>query len=235
MEQTMSRGDVAGGIATGGVEKKNTGLIVGMVACAVLALGGVGFGIFEMTQANQAKDQISDLKVEVKKDDGTTATIETPEIKTTTEDGTTVTISDAPAIVGGGPYIKDNYFYVPNWGWKFKIPDGLVGLGFSVDYDEAHTGYDLPFIGFTAYEKEHLISNPQAQYYDDILSCSVIEVNKTRKGTNQYTLSVDDREIDGYVLRISDYSSSFCDFNSREISSTIYGKLKTMFQNPEQI
>lgn len=234
MEQNLNQGGVVENQIGDGA-KKNTGMIAGMVACAILALGGVGFGIYEMTQANQAKDQIADLKVEVKKDDGTTTTIETPEIKTTTDDGTTITIADSATTISGGPYIESGYFYVPDWGWKFKIPDGLTGLGFSVDYDEAHTGYDLPFIGFTAYQKSDLISNPQAQYYDDILSCSIIEVNKTKKGTNQYTLSGDDREIDGYVLRISNYSSSFCDFNSAEKTNLIYEKLKTMFQNPENI
>ncbi|MBQ6320713.1 hypothetical protein IJI17_00600 [Candidatus Saccharibacteria bacterium] len=235
MEQKMEQGAVAGGVMTPEVPKKNTGLIVGMIACAVLAVGGVSFGIYEMSQVNQAKDQIADLKVEVKKDDGTTTTIETPEIKTTTEDGTTITIADTPTKISGGPYITDGYFYVPDWGWKFKIPDGLVGVGFSVDYDEAHVGYDLPFIGFTAYPESHLVASPQDQYYDDILSCSIIEVNKSKKGANQYSLSGDDREVDGNILRISNYSSSFCDFTSNSIKAEVYNELRTMFQNPENI
>lgn len=36
----------------------------------------------------------------------------------------------APATVAGGPYIKNGYFYVPEWGFKFKIPSDLAGLGF---------------------------------------------------------------------------------------------------------
>ena len=97
MEQTMSQ-DATAGMMTGGTGKKNTGLIVCMVACAVLAVGGIGFGIYGIMDSNNKSSEISDLKVQIKGDDGTITTIETPEIKTTTEDGTTVTITDSATV-----------------------------------------------------------------------------------------------------------------------------------------
>ena len=60
---------------TGGTGKKNTGLIAGMVACAVLAVGGIAFGVYGMMQSSQKDSHISDLKVQVADKDGTIAAL----------------------------------------------------------------------------------------------------------------------------------------------------------------
>ena len=134
MEQNLNQGGAVENQIGDGA-KKNTGMIVGMVACAILALGGVGFGIYEMTQANQTKDQIADLKVEVKKDDGTTTTIETPEIKTTTEDGTTITIADSPTAVT----YSDKYLYIPEMGIKVALGEELKNVTASTRNSDGRT------------------------------------------------------------------------------------------------
>ncbi len=83
--------------AAAGAGKTGKGMMVGMIACAVLAVGGIGFGDYEMTQAHSAKQQISDLKVEIKNTDGSTTTLETDKIEVK-EDTKTVTITDTAAI-----------------------------------------------------------------------------------------------------------------------------------------
>ena len=64
MEQTMNQ-DAAAGMMTGGMQKKNTGLIAGMVVCTVLAASGIAFGIYGMMQSSQKDNQISELKIEI--------------------------------------------------------------------------------------------------------------------------------------------------------------------------
>ena len=66
MEQMMNQNEMAAGASMAAGKKEGKGMMFGMIACAILAIGGVGFGVYEMMQAGQSK-QISDLKVEIKK------------------------------------------------------------------------------------------------------------------------------------------------------------------------
>lgn len=213
--------------------KKSKGLLAATIIFAVIAIAGIAAAIYFFIDANNKAAANADLRAKfdlVKMETGA-------ELVEKEENGTTVTVVEiTEPQPEGGPYIKGEYFYVPEWGWKFKIPTNLAGLGYSVDYDEAHVGYDLPFIGFTAVQKTDLIQNSQAAYYDDISSCSVIQVNKTLKSSDNYepyTLIGDSLETDEYVLRISNYSSSYCDYNLN--TGQVYEELKVMFQNPESI
>ena len=83
-------------VANNTKQKSGAGLKIFAVIACLLAVGGIGFGAFGMIQAGQKDKQISDLKVQVKNDDGTTTTIETPKIETK-DDKTTVTITDSVA------------------------------------------------------------------------------------------------------------------------------------------
>ncbi len=213
--------------------KKSKGLIATIVILSILAVAAIAATVYFYLDASNKAAANSELqaKLDLLKTETGAELIET------TENGTTTaTVEIAESQSKGGPYIKEGYFYVPEWGWKFKIPTDLASLGYSVDYDEAHIGYDLPFIGFTAVQKSDLTQGAQDAYYDDILSCSIIEVNKTLKSSDNYTpytLNSDSLETDEYVLRISDYSSGYCELNLN--TKQVYEKLKTMFQNPENI
>lgn len=206
---------------------KSKGLVAATVIFAILAIAGIAGAVYFYMDANNKAAEKAELQAKLDLVEVETATNSTPT--------TTVEITNE-----SGPFIQDGYFYVPEWGWKFKIPEDLAGLGFAVDYDEAHVGYDLPFIGFTAVQKSDLLPDAQAEYYDDILSCSIISVNKTLKSSDNYvayTLMGDDIETDDYVLYISDYPSSslgnYCTYNTN--TEQVSEKLKTMFQNPESI
>lgn len=79
------------------VENKQNGengLKVATAIACIVAVCGIGFGIYGMMQSSQKDSQISDLKVQIKEADGTVTTIETPEIETNANDGTTITITD---------------------------------------------------------------------------------------------------------------------------------------------
>ena len=78
--------------------KKPKGMAIGMAICSVLALAGVGFGIYGMVSASNKSVNTADMKVQVKSEDGTITTLETEQIETKTEDGKTVTVVETPTI-----------------------------------------------------------------------------------------------------------------------------------------
>lgn len=89
-----------------GKQSNGKGLKIATAIASVVAVCGIGFGVYGMIQSSQKDSQISDLKVQIKEDDGTITTIETPEIETNTSDGTTVTITDT--VVDGYKNFADN-------------------------------------------------------------------------------------------------------------------------------
>ena len=100
-------------------QKSGNGLKIATAIACVVAVCGIGFGAYGMIQSAQKDSQISDLKVQIKEDDGTITTIETPEIETATNGETTVTITDSIA------QNTEDYIYVGEWGMKIKIPEEL--------------------------------------------------------------------------------------------------------------
>ncbi len=75
--------------------KSGNGLKIATTIACIMAACGIGFGVYGMMQSAQKDSQISDLKVQIKENDDTITTIETPEIETTTDNGTTITITDS--------------------------------------------------------------------------------------------------------------------------------------------
>ncbi len=216
-------------------QKSGKGLKIATALMTIIALCGIGFGVFGMMQSQKKDDKASDLKVQIKNADGTTTALETPEI-TTTDGTTTVTITDtAKTTAAGGPYIEDGYFYVPEWGLKFNIPSDLANYGYSVNYDSAQVGYTLPSIGFTAMLKSDEIQGAQARYYDDIETCAIVNVSK-EAGSWDTKMQINGiiKQFDDYALLIWNYSRhGSCDSNLH--IDEVQEKIQTMFQNPEEI
>ena len=85
-------------------EAKGGALVAISIICLLIGIGGVGFGIYQMTQKPKtATSNNQDLKIQIQKDDGTVVEIETDKI---TNDGSTVTITDSASNIGG------NYIYL---------------------------------------------------------------------------------------------------------------------------
>ena len=109
-------------------EKSGNGLKIATAIACVVAVCGIGFGVYGMMRSSQKNNQISDLKVQIKEEDGTITTIETPEIETTTNDGTTVIITDT---VANEKVDSAKYLYVGPWGIKIAIPDSLKTVNYT--------------------------------------------------------------------------------------------------------
>lgn len=119
--------------------KGGNGLKIVAIVASVVAVCGIGFGVYGMMQSSQKDSQISNLKVQIKDDDGTITTVEAPEIETSTNNGTTITIADSPSLSADELY---HYIYIAQWDVKIKLPVSLGG--FSYRY------YTMP--GYTSLE-----------------------------------------------------------------------------------
>ena len=71
---------------------------IATIVASVVAVCGIGFGVYGMLRNPQKDNQISDLKVQVENSNGEITPLEAEKIETTTDDETVVTISDS--IVG---------------------------------------------------------------------------------------------------------------------------------------
>ena len=107
-----------------GNQKGGNGLKIATAIASVVAVCGIGFGIYGMIQSSQKDSQISDLKVQVEDSNGKITTLETEKIETTDKDGTTVTIADS-AVKNEN---SEDYIYVGEWGFKIKKPENWRDL-----------------------------------------------------------------------------------------------------------
>jgi hypothetical protein len=78
-------------------DKQNNGKgwKIATAIASVVAICGVGLGVYGMIQSSQKDNQISDLKVQVEDSNGKITALETEKIETTDGNGTTVTITDS--------------------------------------------------------------------------------------------------------------------------------------------
>ena len=134
----FANGDVAGGDTSGGVmpvsggndavfqdkPKKSHGMLYGMILLAILAAGGIGFGVWAMLDGNsraQKKDeQISQLQSQL---------AEKSEV-VVDDDATVVDDND----VASEDLNATNFVYLGNWGIKVKI-GGLRVIGMQVQHN----------------------------------------------------------------------------------------------------
>ena len=187
-----------------GANKKQNGMKYGMAALAVLALAGIGFGIYGMTQVKSAKQQISDMKIEIKNTDGTTTTLETDKIEVKEADKTVV-IADT-ANVKSGPYIDDNYFVVPEWNVKFPLSDQLTGYGFSVSQNSIYSnGPDAYKVSLTAIRKDDMpTGQQQAQTVDDVFTCTMATISRQSREYIDSNYRKDNVYVTGKFIDYSD-------------------------------
>ncbi|MBR2830749.1 hypothetical protein IKE83_00075, partial [Candidatus Saccharibacteria bacterium] len=74
-------------------QKSGNGLKIATAIACIVAVCGIGFGVYGMFQSLQKDSQISDLKVQVENRDGTITELETEKIQINNSDNT-ITISD---------------------------------------------------------------------------------------------------------------------------------------------
>jgi hypothetical protein len=119
MEQPMENA-----VSSAANGKSGKGAKIVATIASVVALAGIGFGVYGMIQANSTKD----LKIEVKNADGTTSTIEADKIEV--KDGNTAVISE--------PTEKEDssrYVYLGEWGLKIKLDDNMEFATYLYSYN----------------------------------------------------------------------------------------------------
>lgn len=102
--------------------KSGKGAKIFAAVASIVALAGIGFGVYGMIQANNASNK--DLKIEVKNSDGTTSTIDA-EVK----DGNVVVTEPVKT------ENADRYIYVSNWGLKIKLDDNMEFATYLYSYN----------------------------------------------------------------------------------------------------
>ena len=110
-----------------GKQKDGKGWKIATAIASVVAVCGIGFGVYGMLQSSQKDNQISDLKVQVEDSNGKITTLETEKIETTDENGTTVTIVDSPHLSADELY---HYIYIAQWDVKIALPTSLGGFSY---------------------------------------------------------------------------------------------------------
>lgn len=108
---------------TASKQKNGGGLKAFAAIASIVALAGIGFGVYGMIQANNASNK--DLKIEVKNSDGTTSTIDA-EVK----DGNVVVTEPVKTDENA-----DRYIYVSNWGLKIKLDDNMEFATYLYSYN----------------------------------------------------------------------------------------------------
>ena len=107
--------------------KKNKGMIFGMVFLAILAIGGIGFGVWEMmdgkTQLAKKDEEIVELNNRLAEDNQSTS-------DETTVDNDETSSNNAV-----------DYVYIGEWGLKIKIPEELNIIGYK--FSESNYGEHL--------------------------------------------------------------------------------------------
>jgi hypothetical protein len=113
--------------------KKNHGMLYGMIMLAILAAGGIGFGVWTMLDGNsrsQKKDeQILQLQSQL---------AEKSEV--VVEDGTTVVDDESgDSTTSTSVANSTDYIYVGEWGLKIKIPDSLSTVSYRFSHEAGFT------------------------------------------------------------------------------------------------
>ncbi|MBQ9018404.1 hypothetical protein IJ117_01445 [Candidatus Saccharibacteria bacterium] len=232
----MEQGSIASAPIINNNKKNGVGLKIAVAVASVMAVCGIGFGVYGMVQGAQKDAQISNLKVQIENSDGTITTIDTPEISTSTGEVPTVTINDIVK-TSGGPYIENGYFFVPKWGVKYRLSDSLTNYGYAVDQNSQGDSYGDYVVGLTAISKDDYVEQPQTIYYDDIFSCSVVTVRTLEDSKKSfYGDATADVQFNGLDFVIHDlWRNRYCTGGSMAPTDTVAEQLKTILMNPEKI
>lgn len=94
--------------------------VVAIVVLMILALGGVGFGIYGMVMRSQVQREMNDLNVEKVLEDDSQEVEEGAEVEIQTDCNTISTEAS----------MARDYIYVGEWGIKIKVSDKLAAVSY---------------------------------------------------------------------------------------------------------
>ena len=100
-----------------GKGSKRTGWILAVVLLLIVAIGGVGFGVWAMMDGNTQKEQLNSQISTLKKQN-----------------------SELQSELDNSDVDTADYIYVGEWGLKFKIPENLTNISYRVhNWDESNS------------------------------------------------------------------------------------------------
>ena len=194
------------------------GMLYGMILCMILAVGGIGFGVWTMMDGNSQKEalnqQVSTLEQQIS------------ELQEKTDSASAVTpdsdIASDASIVNTADYI-----YVGEWGLKIKIPEGLSAIGY--EFGEGNYGEYLAIAGAKIDSSENLFK------YTNIDNFLAGQISKSNSEDGFYpygTLVYTDSDQNKYY-----YEGPQADMGSTEEETNAWRAgadlIKEMLMNPE--
>ena len=129
IEQALAEANVEVASAVGvpmdtPAKKSGHGMLIGLILCILLAIGGIGFGVWAMIDGNTQKTnfekQISELRAQNNK------------LLEQLAEGGDVDI-DVDVENGTSSVDPEDYIYVGEWGLKIKKPETLVYIDYKFD------------------------------------------------------------------------------------------------------
>ena len=191
-------------------KKSGKGMIFGLVLCAILAVGGIGFGVWAMmdgeAQKNGLNEQISALK---------TQNNELMDKLSAASSNATDTNKDSDVDTA-------DYIYVGKWGLKIKVPEELVVLRHKF-VDE--TNNDSSSLCVMGYNKKDSQSSPSFVDNDEYLTC----ISRVPKDSSPYGYKIFSEGDYDYLFNNAQtyYSIDENDISwekeSRELMSQVFG------------
>lgn len=183
-----------------GKQKGGKGWKIATVIASVVAVCGIGFGVYGILQSSQKDSQISDLKVQVEDSNGKITILETEKIETTDENGTTVTITDS-AMSNLGFMAKN----IKNENYN-GIPMELISASYGENtYNLYPDGKVIVRYDWTQYNEVDLPANQRKE--DDLTSrfdSKVVDLAEGHVG-NGVTSTIFFLQDDGKVAWIRDF------------------------------
>lgn len=150
MDQQQTNQDASGVVMGSGADKKLNGMKYGMIACAVLAVAGVGFGVYGMlrkpeekatqnaTADAEAKAELTDLKQKYSVLQNYVKELEASGAEVP-EEAKSASNSNTPVFTTDGDV--DKYIYLGEWGVKIKKPQPNVVDGKTQDGSMSGVSY----------------------------------------------------------------------------------------------
>ena len=212
-------------------KQKNGGGLKAFAAIAsIVALAGIGFGVYGMIQANNASEKNKDLKIQVTNADGTVSTIEADKIEV--KDGDNVAVVTEPVKTENA----DRYIYVSNWGLKIKLDDNMEFATYIYNYDRSDL-YSVIYVSGAPKNNQIVPS------YTDLNNCklglgAVSSVGVDRYEVDKANYKEGDAYIrepfmtrDGYAYFYSHPQAICSDDKDGEVKMASY--IENMLSNPE--
>lgn len=180
-------------MAGGSKPKNNKGMMIGMIILAILAAGGIGFGVWAFLSGNQKEaklnEQVSELQNQLTEQQATV-------------DETVININDEPVDDAA------DYIYVGEWGIKINKPvewrSSVKSYSYSNDYPQAVDTLTVAQISESP-NANILMSNIGSKACEEM----VLQPNETcmNIGGDNYTIMVNDAVTE-------DFKSHFMDINN---------------------